>query len=240
MTVPELSLVVPFFNEEGAAGPLLDEAVAQLDALGKQYEVIAVDDGSRDGTHQVLVSVQSRCPAVRVLRHRQNAGQAAALLTGIRAARGAILITMDGDGQNDPADIGPMLQRLADCDMVVGVRAHRQDSSLRRAMSLVANAIRRRWLRDGVSDTGCALKVFRADVARAFLPIRTLYSFIPALAVAEGFRVTEYPVHHRARETGISKYGLLTMLWRPTVDMLALGWLRHRRIPTVQADETHP
>jgi dolichol-phosphate mannosyltransferase len=160
------------------------------------------------------------------------------LMTAFNAVRGAIVVTLDGDGQNDPADIPAMLVRLDQADLVVGVRAQRRDSTLRKTMSRVANGVRRRWLSDGVSDTGCALKVFRREVIASFLPIRTLYSFIPACAAAAGFRVVEYRVHHRHRTAGVSKYGLWTMLWRPLADMLALGWVLRRRIPRVTADES--
>lgn len=240
MTVspPELSVVIPFYNEEDTAGPLIDEVVSRMSALRRPFELLAVDDGSADGTFEVLRAAQRRSPMCRVLRHSRNAGQAAALMTAFGAVRGAIVVTLDGDGQNDPADIPAMVARLDHADLVVGVRARRQDSALRKTMSRVANGVRRRWLHDGVSDTGCALKVFRREVIASFLPIRTLYSFIPAFAASSGFRVVEYPVNHRHRTAGVSKYGLWTMLWRPLADMLALGWVLQRRIPRVSADES--
>ncbi len=138
---------------------------------------------------------------------------------------------MDGDGQNDPADIGRMLLLLETgrADMVAGVRAQRKDGWVRRRMSRLANTVRQRLLQDGVRDSGCALKVFRREVRAAFIPIRTLYSFMPALAVAAGFEVVELEVNHRAREKGVSKYGLGVMLWRPLVDMLGVWWFIRRR-----------
>jgi glycosyltransferase involved in cell wall biosynthesis len=166
-----------------------------------------------------------------VVRQSPNQGQAAALYRGMRLAGAPVIVTLDGDGQNDPADIAPMLARLAEsgADMVAGVRVQRNDSWLRRRMSRIANRVRSRILRDGVRDTGCGLKAFRREVVDAFLPIRTLYSFMPALAVAAGFRVVEQPVGHRARRADVSKYGLGVMLWRPLLDLLGVWWFTRRR-----------
>jgi glycosyltransferase involved in cell wall biosynthesis len=159
----------------------------------------------------------------------RNHGQAAALLVGMRQARGVVIVTLDGDGQNVPSDIPVLLDALDGADLVVGIRQARQDSRLRLAMSRVANAIRARCLRDGVQDSGCGLKVMRRDVVDAFIPIRTLYSFIPALAVAAGYRVVECPVRHRARHAGEAHYGLRTFAWRPLVDMIGVWWFTRRR-----------
>lgn len=227
------SLVIPFYNEAECVQSVLHEACAAMQDLGFEHEVIAVDDGSKDATRRLAIELKARWPSLRVLAFDRNRGQAAALMDGLRAARGEVLITMDGDGQNDPANIASLLQRLAigDADMVATVRANRKDTWLRRRMSRIANAVRQRLLHDGVTDSGCALKVFRREVFSAFIPIRTLYSFIPALAVAAGYRVVEVPVNHRARESGMSKYGLGVMLWRPLVDMIGIRWFARRRFP---------
>jgi glycosyltransferase involved in cell wall biosynthesis len=224
-------LVIPFYNEAESIQTVLNEACAAMQALGCEHEVIAVDDGSKDATRQLAQTLEAQWPSLRVLAFDKNRGQAAALMDGLRAARGEVLITMDGDGQNDPANIAALLERLAvgDADMIATVRANRKDGWLRRRMSRIANGVRQRFLHDGVTDSGCALKVFRRDVFSAFIPIRTLYSFIPALAVAAGYRVAEMSVNHRARETGISKYGLGVMLWRPLVDMVGIRWFARRR-----------
>jgi glycosyltransferase involved in cell wall biosynthesis len=237
-SLPEISGVVPFFNEAEVAGGVIDELIECMTQLGRTFELILVDDGSSDKTIEVLMQAQQRSRACRVLRHPRNLGQAAALWNGLHAAHGSILLTLDGDGQNDPRDLPVLLKRLEDADMVIGFRANRQDSALRRAMSRIANAVRRYWLRDNMRDTGCALRVFRREVLESFMPIRTLYSFIPAFAVGAGFRVVEFPVSHRARAAGVSKYGLWIMLWRPFVDMIAVGWLMRRRLPPVKAKET--
>ena len=232
MSAPELSVIIPFYDEEDVAGAIVDETVATLATLGRSFEMLLIDDGSTDRTADVLAAACERWPLCRLLQHRRNAGQPAATWTGFRYARGAIVVTLDGDGQNDPADIPELLRRLQDADMVVGIRARRRDSWLRRTMSRVANAVRRWYLRDGMSDAGCTLRVFRREVIRAFVPFATLY-FMPAFAARAGFTVVEHPVRHRPRRAGKSKYGLRVMLWRPFVDMLAVGWLLHRRIPNV-------
>ena len=228
---PAYSFIVPFFNEAESCRDLLQELRAAADALGQDVEVIAVDDGSRDATLAILREIAAGWPALRVLPLARNSGQAAAIYTAMRAARAPILVTMDGDGQNVPGDIPLLLARLGEADMVAGVRAERNDSWLRRTMSRLANGLRSRLLADGMSDSGCALKAFRREVVEAFLPMRTLYSFMPALAVAAGFTVVEQPVRHRERRAGTSKYGLLVMLWRPALDMLGVWWWRRRRFP---------
>ena len=163
----------------------------------------------------------------------QNFGQAAALYAGINLARGHRLVLLDGDGQNDPADIPRLLAALdAGADLAVGVRTRRRDSWQRRLMSRVANSVRRRILRDGVRDTGCGLKAMKREVIDALIPVRTLYSFIPALAVAAGFRVVETVVNHRVRRGGESKYGLRHFWYWPLLDMFGIWWFSHRRCPT--------
>jgi glycosyltransferase involved in cell wall biosynthesis len=229
--VPAISVVIPFFNEAESCRALLAEVRATTDALPGGAEIIAVDDGSRDDTLAILRAIAGEWPALRVLPFEKNSGQAAALYTGMRAATAPVVVTMDGDGQNVPADIPLLVGRLGEADMVAGVRAQRRDSWLRRRMSRLANGIRGRVLGDGMTDSGCALKAFRREVVEAFIPMRTLYSFMPALAVAAGFRVIEQPVQHRERRAGVSKYGLLVMLWRPALDMLGIWWWRHRRFP---------
>ncbi len=226
---PVLSVVIPFYNEAGAVPALLAELRITMDGLGATYEIILIDDGSSDGTGGALAAATRDWPAARIITQVPNQGQAAGLLRGFHEARGRWIITLDGDGQNAPADIPDLLAAASDCDMVVGIRAARRDSWLRRAMSRLANEVRGRMLGDHLQDSGCALKVFRAEVAPSFFPIRSLYSFMPAMAVAAGHRLKELPVSHRERRTGVSKYGFGTFAWRPLVDTLALWWLlRHR------------
>jgi glycosyltransferase involved in cell wall biosynthesis len=226
---PELSVVVPFFDEAECARFVIDELRSTLAALGRSFEIVAVDDGSRDGTGEILAALAAEDPRVRLLRWQPNRGQAAALYWGLRAARAPILVTMDGDGQNDPAGIPTLLAALGEADLAVGIRAERRDSTLRRAMSRLANAVRARLLRDGLRDGGCALKAMRREVVEALVPIRTLYSFLPALAAGAGFRLAQREVPHRPRRGGRSSYGLRQFLWRPLLDLVGVWWFLRRR-----------
>jgi glycosyltransferase involved in cell wall biosynthesis len=228
----DLTVVIPFYNEVANVGPLLAElreALADLPGAGR-IEVIAVDDGSRDGTAAELDAAAPGWPELRVERFDANRGQAAALWRGFRLARGAWIGMLDGDGQNPPGELARLWAQRATADMIAGARAQRRDSALRRMMSRTANAVRRRLLRDGVGDTGCSLKIFRREVIGAFLPIRTMYSFLPAFAVAGGFTVREVPVAHRPRRAGRSKYGLRAMAVLPLLDLAALCWILRRTV----------
>jgi len=225
------SVVVPFFNEAQSVPGLLAEIQSVMSRLTGLAECICIDDGSSDATAAVLreFSGHSTLP-VRVISFQRNRGQAAALFRGLCEARGEIIITLDGDGQNDPADIPVLLDGLQQADMVCGVRVGRQDSALRKGMSRIANTVRSHLLKDGMRDSGCALKAMHREVARALIPIRTLYSFIPAQAVAAGFRVVQIPVRHRARQGGRSSYGLRAFAFMPLLDMLGMLWYRKRCI----------
>ncbi len=229
-TAPDLTVIIPFFNEAPNVAPLLAELRAALDPLGLPVEILLVDDGSTDATAAVLAAAAAAWPAVRVENFPQNRGQAAALWWGFQNARGTWLAMLDGDGQNPPAELARLWPLRTTADMLAGARLGRRDSALRLAMSGLANTARRALLRDGVSDTGCSLKLFRREVAGSFLPIRTLYSFLPAFAVASGWTVREIPVTHRARAAGVSKYGLRAMAILPLLDLLALTWLLRRQL----------
>lgn len=223
--LPAYAVVIPFYNEEGAIPGLLAELRVVMDSLSAAYEVILLDDGSADGTARQLALAAATWPACRVIALAGNQGQSAALLRGFAAVRAPWIITLDGDGQNSPEDIPALITASVGCDMVVGIRAVRRDNWLRRAMSRLANSVRGRLLGDRLRDGGCALKLFRTEVTRSFWPIRSLYSFMPAFAVAAGYQLAEIPVSHRERHTGVSKYGLGTFAWRPLVDTLALWWI---------------
>jgi dolichol-phosphate mannosyltransferase len=223
---PQLSLVIPVFNEAGNILPLAQRSVEVLRSLARPFEIILVNDGSTDTTAAEIAEAHERWPEVTELRLAQNSGQAVALLAGLRAARGEFLLMMDGDGQNDPADYPPLLAMVesGEVDLACGWRVDRHDSTLRRIMSKIANVVRGAVLKDGVHDSGCQLRVMRRDVREAFFPMELMQSFIPALAVAAGFRVGEKPVRHHARTRGVSKYGFRRLLWRPAAAMLKLRW----------------
>ena len=220
-----LSVVVPLFNEEDNIAPLCAEIAAAL--AGRAYEIVLVDDKSTDST----LSRIPRLAEVRVVELAANTGQSGAMYAGIQAAKGDILVLMDGDRQNDPADIPKMLETLhRGFDLVCGFRASRKDTFSKRLTSKVANAVRSRFTRDGVRDTGCTLKVLRRECREALLPFNGMHRFIPALIKGMGYRITEMPVNHRPRVAGVSKYGFGNRALRATMDMLAVRWLLGRQI----------
>jgi dolichol-phosphate mannosyltransferase len=223
---PQLSQVIPVYNEAGNILPLAEKSVAALRALARPFEIIFVNDGSTDTTAAEIAEAHAHWPEVIELAMPQNSGQAVALLTGLRAARGEYLLMMDGDGQNDPRDYPALLAMVesGQVDLACGWRTDRHDTTLRRIMSKIANVVRGAILKDGVHDAGCQLRVMRREVREAFFPMELMQSFIPALAVAAGFRVGETPVRHHAREHGESKYGFRRLLWRPAVAMIKLRW----------------
>ena len=227
-THPALSVVIPFFNEAPNVRRVLEEVRRSLGGIAARCEVLAIDDGSSDGTGAEIEAVAADWPELRSIRFARNRGQAAALWHGFHEARGTWIAMLDGDGQNPPAELVRLWELRDSADMIAGARVGRQDSWLRRRMSRVANAVRRWALRDQVTDTGCSLKIFRREVVQSFIPIRTMYSFLPAFAVAGGWTVRELPVAHRAREAGVSKYGFRVMAVHPLLDMLSLCWLLRR------------
>jgi dolichol-phosphate mannosyltransferase len=225
------SIVVPFYNEEPNAAPLIREIRAVTATWSDPYEVILIDDGSTDYTAAAIRKELLKWSEARLLQLCENNGQAAALYLGMEVARGDYVILLDGDGQNDPHDIPRLIKTLDGADLVVGIRSHRQDSPSRLIMSWIGNAVRRSLLKDGIKDTGCGLKAFRREVVNTFIPIRTLYWFMPALALSAGYRVTQLPVHHRPRKSGKSNYGIRAFAWRPFVDLLGVWWFCRRRCP---------
>ena len=228
--IPDISVVVPVHNEEGAAGPLAREIAAAFE--GRSYEMVFVDDASRDGTLNELRGLMTELPALRVLSHGSNAGQSRAVRTGVLAARGAIVVTLDGDGQNPPADAPKLADLLASSPssvaLVGGVRAKRQDSGAKRQASLWANRIRRKLLGDDADDTGCGLKAFRRDIFLRLPYFDHLHRYLPALMIREGYQNLYLNVDHRHRETGQSKYTNWGRLVASLSDLLGVMWLKSR------------
>src|SRR5216117_1444058 len=222
---PEVSVVVPLFNEEESISLLQTELSAALKDL--DYEIIFVDDGSLDDTADRIEAA----PNIRLIRFEKNAGQSAAIYAGVMAARGATLVLIDGDLQNDPADIPRLLAEIASgADLVCGYRAQRRDTRVKRLTSRIANAVRSRFTKDGVRDTGCTLKAMRRECVSALVPFKGMHRFIPALVKGAGYRLVEIPVNHRPRRFGQSKYGLSNRALRATVDMFGVRWLLSRRL----------
>jgi dolichol-phosphate mannosyltransferase len=227
---PALSVVIPAYNERTNVEACYRELVDVLERHGQSFEVLFVDDGSTDGTDATLRELAAKDPRVRVLRFRQNAGQTAALHAGFQSARGAVVVTMDADLQNDPHDIPKLLAALPGRDAVCGWRVDRRDPWTKRIASRVANRVRDRFTRDGVHDTGCTLKAFRREAVQRLHLYRGMHRFLPALLQMEGLRVTEVPVSHRPRRSGVSKYGNWGRLWAGLADLFAVRWMARRRL----------
>ena len=229
-----ISVVVPVKDEAGNVAPLAREIAAAL-AGEPDHEIIFVDDGSSDGTPSALVALKSEIPGLRVLRHDRNQGQSRSIRTGVQAARGGIIVTLDGDGQNDPADIPRLLAALRaedDVGLVSGVRVKRQDTASRRIASKLGNGFRNLMLGDGATDTGCGLKVFRRQLFLDLPYFDHIHRYLPALMIREGYEIAFEPVNHRHRETGVSKYTNFGRLKASVSDLLGVLWLQSRsRLP---------
>jgi dolichol-phosphate mannosyltransferase len=226
---PVISVVVPVKDEAGNVGPLAREIAAAL--TGEPHEVLFVDDGSSDGTAQALAALKTDLPQLRVLRHGRNLGQSRGIRTGVQAARGEIIVTLDGDGQNDPADIPTLVSRLRtepELAMVSGVRVKRQDSASRRLASRLGNGFRSALLGDGATDTGCGLKAFRRQAFLDLPYFDHLHRFLIAMIQREGGKVAYVAVNHRPRLTGASKYTNFGRLLVSVQDLLGVRWLQRR------------
>ena len=234
---PELSVVVPVFNERDNVVPLIEEIVAALEGRCA-YEIVYVDDASRDDTLAVLREARARFPRLRVVRHLSQSGQSTAVRTGVKAARGAWIATLDGDGQNDPADIPKLLDARAKADprvrLFAGWRVSRRDDALKRVSSKVANAVRSRLLHDQTPDTGCGLKLFERALFLELPYFSHMHRFLPALVQRAGYGIQSVPVGHRPRTRGVSKYGMWNRLWVGISDIRGVAWLirRSRRTET--------
>jgi len=233
-TLPEVSVVVPIFDEEGAAPALAREIAAAF--ASRPHEIIFVDDASRDGGRRALLALKTEIPQLRVLWHGRNAGQSRAIRTGVRAAQAPIVVMVDGDGQNDPADAPALVEVLRTAPpslgLVGGERVKRRDAAAKRLASSIANAVRRRLLNDQAVDTGCGLKVFRREAFLALPYFDHMHRYLPALMLREGYGVDFRTVSHRPRTSGRSKYTNLGRLIAAVSDLGGVLWLRsHTRDP---------
>lgn len=234
----DLSIVIPVKNEAGNIAPLVGEIVAALDGVA-EYEIVYVDDGSSDATAAEIARLRQTVPALRLVRHAASCGQSAAIRTGVKAARGAWIATLDGDGQNDPADI-PALWHLAGEAaptpplLIAGHRARRRDTWSKRLSSRIANAVRRALLHDDTPDTGCGLKLFPRVLFLDLPYFDHMHRFLPALVLRAGGIVRSVAVNHRPRRRGVSKYGVLDRLMVGITDLCGVMWLRRRgSVPVV-------
>jgi len=224
------SVVVPLKDEESNIEDLVAELKPVMDHIGQPWELICIDDGSTDRTLTILKELQHKTPELRIISFSRNFGQSSAFDAGFRAARGEFVITMDGDRQNDPRDIPKLIGAINGFDLVCGQRTNRQDPWSKRVISKVANAIRSRVCEDGVTDTGCSLKLYRTDCLKNIPLYEGMHRFLPALFLIHGFTVGQVPVNHRERTKGETKYNLLNRSFNTIVDMWAVRWMKSRHL----------
>lgn len=234
---PEISLVIPVYNEEENLPVLHGEILQAMARVGRPWEVLYVDDGSTDTSPAILAGLAREDSRVRVIHQRRNSGQSAALDAGFRHARGGVVVTLDADLQNDPADIPRLLERIGEYDVVSGVRARRQDSWVRKVSSRVANGIRNRVTHESVTDVGCTLRAARIEYLRRIPVFNGMHRFLPTLLRMEGARVTEVPVNHRPRLHGVPKYNIRNRIWRALLDLFGVRWMQSRWVDRQISEE---
>ncbi len=234
------SVIVPIKNEESNITPQIEEIVAAMEPLGEPYEIIYVDDGSTDDSWNVLLQGRRRFPQLHLLQFDRNHGQSAATDAGIRHAQGQILITLDGDRQNVPADIPNLLPLLKNADFVCGYRARRNDNFWRRIQSRIANRIRNALTGDTIIDTGCSLKIFRRECFDRVKFFNGMHRFMPTLARMEGWKIAQAPVSHRPRENGKTKYSFRNRALPSFFDLLAVRWMLRRHLAHRVKEEQLP
>lgn len=224
------SVIIPLKNEESNVIDLITELESVMKSIGMPWEVICIDDGSTDKTLPMLIELTKKNPHLRIIAFNKNYGQSSAFHAGFTAARGEYIITMDGDRQNDPADIPKLISLIHDCDLVCGIRKKRKDPLSKRIISKIANKVRRWICDDGVQDTGCSLKIFKADSLRRIKMYHGMHRFLPALFKIEDFKIKEIPVNHRERERGKSKYNFFNRSFNTIADLLAVRWMKKRKL----------
>jgi glycosyltransferase involved in cell wall biosynthesis len=228
----ELSVVIPVYNEEDNLPLLWPELRGVLEQMGVSFEVVFVDDGSRDRSAEIIRGMREVDPRVRLVRLKANAGETAATDAGFKAARGQRVVTMDADLQNDPHDIPALIQHLEQWDAATGWRVARGDgdSLVRRISSRVANGARNRLSAESIHDSGCTFRAFRRECLRSLVLYRGFHRFIPTLLRMRGYRVIEVPVRNRPRRYGRSKYGILNRVFVATADLLVVRWMKKRQL----------
>lgn len=228
-----VSIVIPMYNEADNVAPLLEEVCLSVKGFAA-FEIIVIDDGSTDDTEARLKQMQTKIPVLTIVRHRANFGQSAGIMTGVRKAKYPWVVTLDGDGQNDPADIPLLFAKLGELStntqplLIVGNRKKRQDSWLRLVSTRIANSVRAKLLQDDCPDTGCGLKIFQRDAFLTLPHFNHVHRFLPALFKRAGGQVVNIPVNHRPRLRGQSKYGVMNRLWVGIVDLFGVVWLLRR------------
>ena len=223
-------MVVPVYNEEENLPVLIPQISAVLNPLGKPFEMIFVDDGSTDSSRKVLKEMIPRYPEIRILGFKTNCGETAAGAAGLREARGAVVITIDADLQNDPRDIPTMLEYLREYDMVTGWREKRDDPWIKRVTSKIANRIRNRLSGETIRDSGCTFRAYKRECLQDLKLYKGMHRFVPTLVKMEGFRVIEIPIAHHPRKFGVSKYTTWNRMWRAFVDLMVVRWMKDRHI----------
>ena len=226
----KFSVVIPIKNEEENIKDLIQELEPVMEGLKQNWELICIDDGSTDSSLLILQDLCKQKPYLRVLSFTRNFGQSAAFAAGFKAARGELIITMDGDRQNDPTDIPKLTAAIADYDLIVGWRVNRRDNLQIKMISRLSNWVRSRLCRDGVHDTCCSLKVYRKEALSSIKMYRGMHRFLPALFKIEGLRVKEIPVNHRERSKGMTKYHFFNRSLGPIIDMFAVRWMHARAL----------
>lgn len=234
----EIAILVPMFNESGNVDSMVHEVTAAFGAGSRSWELVLVDDASTDDTWKRILGAQAADPRVRGLRHTRNQGQSAAVWTGITGTTTPLICTLDGDLQNDPADLLPMLGLLDSVDFVCGHRVNRRDSWVRKISSRMARSARQRALGYDFADTGCALRAFRRTCLTGVFPFNGLHRFLPILVAGNGSKTREVPVNHRPRVAGVSKYGIWNRLGRGIFDLMGVAWYQRRRLLSVPVEDS--
>lgn len=227
---PYLSIVIPVFNEEENLRALTTELVDVLQSLNTTWEIICIDDGSTDASFNALKDLQKLVPHIRIIKFKENCGQTAAFDAGFKAAKGEVIVTMDSDHQNDPNDIPKLLEKISEYEAVCGWRHKRNDSFVKRLSSRIANAVRNRLSGENIIDVGCSLKAFKSEYVRKIKLYNGMHRFFPTLIKMEGGKVTEMKVNHRSRKYGLSKYNIRNRVIKSFIDLLAVCWMKKRRL----------